>query len=79
MRDPEEEQRIARSLIAYAIEFPFVAGVREAEPISDICNAVDVPHIFLDLPGQKAPSVASDNFGGALELMSALLAGGGKC
>lgn len=76
LRNPIEEQRITRSLITYAIEFLFVVGARDPEPISELCNAADVPHIFLDLPGKSAPSVISDNYGGAIDLMTALLAEG---
>ncbi|MGH1477480.1 MAG: hypothetical protein ACRBM6_01920 [Geminicoccales bacterium] len=67
---------MAKPMIAHAIEFLFVAGVREAEPISALCHAADMPHILLDLPGEKAPSVISDNYGGAIDLVNALLGEG---
>lgn len=65
LRDPEEELRIVRTLISYAIDYLFIAGATDPIGLGRICQAAGLPHIFIDLPGRDAPSVVSNNFGGA--------------
>lgn len=65
LRDPEEEVRIVRTLISYAIDYLFIAGATDPIGLGRICQAAGLPHIFIDLPGRDAPSVVSNNFGGA--------------
>ena len=65
LRDPEEERRTVETLIAYAIDSLFIAGATDPVAVGDLCRAADLPHVYVDLPGQDAPSVVSDNFHGA--------------
>lgn len=68
LRDPEEEVRIVRTLISYAIDYLFIAGATDPVGLGDLCRAAGLNHIFIDLPGRDAPSVVSNNFGGAESL-----------
>lgn len=72
-RDPDLELEAARELISYQVEYLVVTGATDPDRISDLCQAAGVRAINLDLPGSKAPSVISDNFGGALELTRHIL------
>lgn len=74
LRDPAEEARTAERLISYAVDALVVAGASDPEGVGRACRAADVPHVYLDLPGRDAPSVASDNRAGAALLTAALLA-----
>ncbi len=65
LRDPEEERRTVETLISYAIDSLFIVGASDPDGLSDICSAINLKHINIDLPGSKAPSVVSDNYGGA--------------
>jgi DNA-binding LacI/PurR family transcriptional regulator len=67
-RDPDLELEAARELISYQVEYLVVTGATDPDRISDLCKASGVRAINLDLPGSKAPSVVSDNYGGAYEL-----------
>lgn len=73
LRDPEEERRIVETLISYAIDVLFVAGASNPDAISALCAQAGLRHIFIDLPGRGAPSVVSDNFGGAAVLTRTLI------
>lgn len=72
-RDPELELDAARSLLAYQVEYLVCTGATDPDRITDLCTAAGVPTINLDLPGNKAPSVISDNFKGAFELTQTIL------
>ncbi len=72
-RDPELELEAARELIAYQIEALVVTGATDPDRIADLCRAAGVRALNLDLPGDKVPSVISDNFGGALALTRLIL------
>jgi LacI family transcriptional regulator, fructose operon transcriptional repressor len=74
MREPEEERRIVETLIAYAVDYLFIAGATDPDTVTAMCRAADLRHIFVDLPGRGAPSVISDNYKGAAELTRRLLA-----
>jgi LacI family fructose operon transcriptional repressor len=74
LRDPEEERRIVRTLISYAVDCLFIAGATAPEEITALCRAAGLRHVFIDLPGPGAPSVISDNHGGAAQLTQRLLA-----
>jgi LacI family transcriptional regulator, fructose operon transcriptional repressor len=74
MREPEEERRIVETLIAYAVDYLFIAGATDPDAVTAMCRAADLRHIFVDLPGRAAPSVISDNYKGAAELTRRLLA-----
>lgn len=72
-RDPELEASAARDMLAYQIEYLVCTGATDPDHICDLCAAAGVPTYNLDLPGTKAPSVISDNFGAALELTRRIL------
>ncbi|MBW6495250.1 MAG: LacI family DNA-binding transcriptional regulator [Burkholderiaceae bacterium] len=72
LRDPAEESRVVETLIAYNVDALFVAGAANTEAISVHCAQAGMRHIFIDLPGRSAPSVLSDNFGGASQLTNKL-------
>ena len=48
--------------------------IADPDRVVDLCAAAGVRTINLDLPGSRAPSVISDNFGGAFELTRRVLA-----
>lgn len=73
LREPEEERRTVETLISYAIESLLVVGATDPDALSDICNAVSLKHVNVDLPGTKAPSVISDNYSGARQLTREIL------
>jgi LacI family fructose operon transcriptional repressor len=73
LRDPAEERRIVETLASYAIETLFVAGATDPDALSDLCTQAGLRHVFVDLPSRRAPSVVSDNRGGAAELTAKLL------
>lgn len=68
LRDPDEEKRTVETLISYAIDSLFIVGATDPDALSDICAAVNLKHVNVDLPGTKAPSVISNNYAGASEL-----------
>ena len=68
LRDPDEERRTVETLISYAIDALFIVGATDPDSLSDICSAVGLKHVNVDLPGTKAPSVISNNYSGARRL-----------
>ena len=72
-RDPELEVQAARAMLSYQVEFVIATGATNPDRISDICQAAGIRSFNLDLPGTKAPSVLSDNFGGARTLTRQVL------
>ncbi|HLP69475.1 MAG TPA: LacI family DNA-binding transcriptional regulator [Rhizobium sp.] len=73
LRNPVEEIRTVETLISYAVDYLFIAGVTDPAALSEICRAAQVPHIYVDLPGKDAPSVVSNNYLGAELLTRKLL------
>ncbi|MEO8155673.1 MAG: LacI family DNA-binding transcriptional regulator [Rhizobacter sp.] len=73
MRDPALEVATAKTLITYQIDHLFVAGATDPDSVSRVCKRHNVMHVNVDLPGKLAPSVISDNYGGAVELTSTLI------
>lgn len=67
-RDPELEFEAARELVSYQADCLVVTGASDPNRIAAFCQAAGVRTVNLDLPGRLAPSVISDNFGGALAL-----------
>lgn len=65
LRDPAEERRTVETLISYAVDSLFIAGATDPDALSDMCQAANLRHINIDLPGSKAPSVVSNNYHGA--------------
>jgi LacI family fructose operon transcriptional repressor len=73
-RDSHLEASVIRTLLAQQVEFLFIAGVHDPAPLNEMCKAAAVSCVNIDLPGTGAPSVVSDNFGGAKELTDAIVA-----
>lgn len=73
LRDPQEEIRTVETLISYAVDSLFIAGAANPDALSEICEAANVPHIYVDLPGKNAPSVVSHNYHGARQLSQVIV------
>ena len=72
-RDPELEFEAAKELISYQAECLISTGATDPDRISAFCKASGVQSINLDLPGNDAPSVISDNFTAARDLTKLIL------
>lgn len=72
-RDPGLEIAASRELIAQSVEVLVATGATDPDRITAMCRGAGVTALNLDLPGTMAPSVISDNFGGALALTRLLL------
>lgn len=72
-RDPALEIEAARAMLSYQVDCLIATGATDPDRIVDLCSAAGVRTVNLDLPGTRAPSVISDNFGGALELTRRVL------
>jgi LacI family transcriptional regulator, fructose operon transcriptional repressor len=68
LRDPDLEMEAARTMLSYQVEWLISTGATDPDRITDICQASGTRSLNLDLPGTKATSIISDNFGGAREL-----------
>ncbi len=73
-RDPELEIEAARAMLSYQVDCIVATGATDPDRVMDLCAAAGVRTINLDLPGSRAPSIISDNYGGALELTRRVLA-----
>jgi LacI family fructose operon transcriptional repressor len=72
-RNPETERDVVERLLSHQVEFLFIVGVAHPEPLNDLCHAARIPCVNIDLPGGNAPSVVTDNQGGARMLTDILL------
>lgn len=72
-RDPDLEMQAARAMISHQVDCLVATGATDPDRIAELCAASGVRTINLDLPGALAPSVISDNYGGALALTRQLL------
>ncbi len=72
-RDPALEMEAARAMLSYQVDCLIATGATDPDRIVELCSAAGVRTVNLDLPGSRAPSVISDNFGGALELTRRVL------
>jgi LacI family fructose operon transcriptional repressor len=72
-RDPAVETSVTETLLSQRVEVLFIAGVRNPTPLNSLCAAAGVTCINVDLPGSGAPSVVSDNRGGARALTDVLI------
>ncbi|MCJ8510363.1 LacI family DNA-binding transcriptional regulator [Rhizobium lemnae] len=68
LRNPELEVEAARTMLSYQVEWLISTGATDPDRITDLCLAGGARSLNLDLPGSKATSIISDNFGGAREL-----------
>lgn len=64
-RDAAIEASVIGTLLAQQVEFLFLAGVHDPDPLTALCRKAGVASVNIDLPGRGAPSVVSDNYGGA--------------
>jgi LacI family fructose operon transcriptional repressor len=67
-RDPELEIQAAREMISHQVNALIATGATDPDRITELCNLAGVRSLNLDLPGTLAPSVISDNRGGARDL-----------
>ncbi|WP_175153732.1 substrate-binding domain-containing protein [Paraburkholderia ultramafica] len=72
-RDPSVELSVTQTLLSQHVELLFIAGVHNPTPLNNLCSEAGVSSINLDLPGEGAPSVVSDNRGGARVLTDVLI------
>lgn len=72
-RDPATEREVIETLLSQQVEFLFITGVANPDPLNDLCRAAGVPCVNVDLPGSHAPSVVTDNRGSARMLCDAML------
>ncbi len=72
-RDPDLEFEAAKELVAYQVECLISTGATDPDRIAAFCRAAGVQALNLDLPGQDAPSVISDNYTGARDLTRLIL------
>jgi LacI family transcriptional regulator, fructose operon transcriptional repressor len=72
-RHPGNELTVTETLLAQQVEFLFFTGVRDPNPLNELCRAAKVCCVNIDLPGSGAPSVVSDNRGGARQLTEVVL------
>ena len=72
-RHPGNELKAVETLLAQQVEFLLIAGVHHPDPLNDLCSSAGVRCVNIDLPGPRAPSVVSDNRGGARQLTEVVL------
>ena len=72
-REAETEFSTATTLVAHQVEFLFVAGVNDPLKINKLCADAGIRSINIDLPGDEAPSVVSDNRDAARKLTDVML------
>jgi LacI family fructose operon transcriptional repressor len=73
-REFDIESKVAKTLLDQQVEFLFIVGVPQAGELNRLCQAAAVACVNLDLPGAGAPSIVSDNKGGAMQLTQRLVA-----
>lgn len=72
-RDAELELQAARAMISHQVGWLIATGATDPDRLTELCQAAGVRALNLDLPGTLAPSVISDNRGGAKHLTERLL------
>ena len=72
-RDPDTEREVVETLLAHQVESLFLAGVQNPAPLNRLAQGAGVRCINIDLPGASAPSVVTDNRGGARMLTQRLI------
>lgn len=72
-REPALEVEAACAMLAWQVDWMISTGATDPDKITDLCTLAGVPTLNLDLPGKLAPSVISDNYGGAKELTRRIL------
>lgn len=72
-RDPEIARGVTETLLAQQVEFLFTVGVADSDSLNAMCRQAGIPSVNIDLPSRSAPSVVTDNHGGAKALTLALI------
>lgn len=72
-RDAGLEIQAAREMISHQVNYLIATGATDPDRITELCATAGVRSLNLDLPGKLAPSVISDNRGGARELTRGIL------
>ena len=72
-RDRATEESVVRTLVAQQVELLVIAGVQGPAPLNALCREAGIRCVNLDLPGPGAPSVVTDNRGGAARLTERLM------
>ena len=72
-RNPANELKVTETLLAQQVEFLFIAGASNPDLLNERCGLAGVRCVNIDLPGSGAPSVVSDNRGGAKRLTDIML------
>lgn len=73
-RDPALEIDAAKAMISHQVDCLISTGASNPDRITELCQISGVRSFNLDLPGTLAPSIISDNYGGALSLSRRILA-----
>lgn len=73
-RQPELEVDAVRAMLSWQVDWVIATGATQPDKIAEMCHQVGVPTLNLDLPGTLAPSIISDNYGGAKMLTERILA-----
>lgn len=76
-RDAELEIQAARTMISHQVDCLIATGATDPDRITELCAGAGVRSLNLDLPGRLAPSVISDNRGGARALTRQILQASG--
>ncbi|STV87745.1 ribitol operon repressor [Klebsiella michiganensis] len=61
-------------MLSWQVDWVVATGATNPDKITALCQQAGVPTVNLDLPGSVAPSVISDNYGGAKALTHKILA-----
>ena len=73
-RHAATEMEVVETLLAHQVESIFLAGAVNPTPLNAMIQRAGVRCVNVDLPGPAAPSVVTDNRGGARMLTARLLA-----
>lgn len=73
-RERDQELEAVQGLINASVDALMLVGTSHPEILSEVCQKAKVAHVFLDQPCSNAPSVVSENKGGARKLTEVLLA-----
>ncbi|WAP69170.1 substrate-binding domain-containing protein [Jiella pelagia] len=72
-RDAKTERSVVETMIAQQVECLIIAGVDDPDPLNVLCERATILCVNLDLPGEGAASVVTDNRAGAIELTTRLV------
>ncbi len=73
-RDAKTERAVVETMIAQQVECLIIAGVDRPDPLNALCESAKILCVNLDLPGEGAASVVTDNRAGAIEMTTHLVA-----